>query len=42
MQSINDPTIGSNEIVRPTLVEVNLARLANNYKAIRDRVAPAR
>src|SRR4030067_3267640 len=42
MPSINDPTIVSNEIVRPTLVEVDLNRLANNFEAIRQHVAPAR
>jgi alanine racemase len=42
MPSINDPTISSNEIVRPTLVEVDLNRLANNFQAIRQHVAPAR
>jgi alanine racemase len=39
---INDPTISSNEIVRPTLVEVDLKRLANNFYAIRQHVAPAK
>ena len=42
MPSINDPTISSNDIVRPTLVEVDLNRLANNLKAIKAEVAPAR
>jgi len=42
MPSINDPTISSNEIARPTLVEVDLNRLANNFQAIRQQVAPAR
>src|SRR4030042_721176 len=42
MPSINDPTIGTNEIVRPTLVEVDLIRLAENFRAIRQHVAPAR
>ncbi len=42
MSPINDPTISSNEIVRPTLVEVDLTRLADNFKAIRQHVAPAR
>jgi alanine racemase len=42
MPSINDPTISSNEIVRPTLVEVDLNRLAQNFQAIRQHVAPAR
>jgi alanine racemase len=42
MPLINDPTISSNEIVRPTLVEVDLKRLANNFYAIRQHVAPAK
>ena len=42
MHTINDPTISSDEIVRPTLVEVDLHRLAGNFRAIRDHVAPAR
>lgn len=42
MPSINDPTISSNEIVRPTLVEVDLNRLANNFQSIRQHVAPAK
>ena len=42
MPSINDPTISSNDIVRPTLVEVDLNRLAENFNAIRQHVAPAR
>src|SRR5512135_3507170 len=42
MQSINYPTISSNEIVRPTLVEVDLNRLRQNFQAIRQKVAPAK
>jgi alanine racemase len=42
MAYINDPTISSNEIVRPTLVEVDLNRLAHNFQAIKQQVAPAR
>jgi alanine racemase len=42
MSSINDPTISSNDIVRPTLVEVDLNRLAKNFRAIRQQVAPAK
>ena len=38
---INRPTISTNDVVRPTLVEVNLGRLAKNYRAIQKRVAPA-
>ena len=39
--SVNHPTITSNGIVRPTHVEVNLARLTENYRIIEDAVAPA-
>jgi alanine racemase len=39
--AINQPTISSNGIVRPTYVEVNLARLTENYLAIQEAVAPA-
>src|SRR4030043_250621 len=42
MSSINDPTISSNDIVRPTLVEVDLGRLSANFHAIREHVAPAK
>jgi alanine racemase len=42
MSSINDPTISSNDIVRPTLVVVDLNRLAKNFMAIKAQVAPAR
>src|SRR4030043_1986440 len=42
MSSINDPTISSNDIVRPTLVEVDLTRLTDNFQAIRQHVAPAK
>jgi alanine racemase len=42
MPSINDPTISSNEIVRPTLVEVDLKRLTDNFQVIRQHVAPAK
>ncbi len=42
MPSINDPTISPNEVVRPTLVEVDLKRLTDNFHAIRQHVAPAR
>jgi alanine racemase len=42
MPSINDPTISSNDIVRPTLVEVDLNRLSENFRAIRRRVTPAK
>ncbi|MEA3441476.1 MAG: alanine racemase [Chloroflexota bacterium] len=39
---LNHPTISTNEIVRPTLVEVNLERLKQNYRTIRRKVDPAR
>ena len=42
MPSINDPTISSNDIVRPTLVEVDINRLSDNFRAIRQHVAPAK
>jgi len=38
---INEPTITSSGIVRPTHVEVNLTRLTQNYQAIERAVAPA-
>lgn len=38
---INQPTISSNGIVRPTYVEVDLDRLTHNYRAIENAVAPA-
>jgi alanine racemase len=42
MSTINLPTISTNEVVRPTLVVVNLDRLAENYQAIQQKVAPAK
>jgi alanine racemase len=39
---INAPTISPNEVVRPTLVEVDLQRLADNFNAIRSYVAPSK
>ncbi len=39
---INRPTITTSEVVRPTLVEVDLSRLRENYRAIQRKVAPAR
>lgn len=39
---INSPTIHTQDIVRPTLVEVNLTRLAENFAAIRNHVHPAK
>ena len=38
---INEPTITSTGIVRPTHVEISLARLTENYRAIERAVAPA-
>ncbi len=42
MNAIHSPTIATENILRPTRVEVNLGRLAENYKAIRAKVAPAK
>jgi alanine racemase len=42
MTDINHPTITNNGIIRPTLVEVDLTRLAENFRAIKEKVAPAR
>ena len=42
MANINHPTISNQGVVRPTLVEVDLRRLAVNYHAIQARVAPAK
>lgn len=42
MQPINAPTISTNGLVRPTLVEVDLTRLTENYHGIRSKVAPAK
>jgi alanine racemase len=42
MQSINYPTISSSDVVRPTLVEVSLDRLRDNFLAIRQQVKPAK
>jgi alanine racemase len=39
--SINNPTIAANGLVRPTHVEVDLARLSANYRSIQQAVAPA-
>ena len=38
---MNQPTISSNGVVRPTQVEVNLSRLTANYRAIETAVSPA-
>jgi alanine racemase len=42
MADINHPTITTNNVVRPTLVEVDLTRLTNNFHVIKARVAPAK
>ncbi len=42
MSVINEATITTNGVVRPTYVEVRLDRLTQNLAAIRRRVAPAR
>jgi len=42
MTEINYPTITTNGVLRPTLVEVDLARLTDNFHAIRQKVAPAK
>ncbi|HCB48543.1 MAG TPA: alanine racemase [Chloroflexi bacterium] len=39
--AINQPTITSNGVVRPTHVEVELTRLTENYRAIERAVTPA-
>ncbi len=41
MQAPNHPTISTSEALRPTHVEVNLARLTENYHAIREKVGSA-
>lgn len=42
MAAINQSTISSNGVVRPTQVEVNLKRITENFRAIQKKVAPAR
>ena len=42
MQSINHSTITTNGIIRPTYVEINLARLKQNFETIQAKVAPAK
>jgi len=42
MSLINQPTITTNGVVRPTLVEVNLDRLSGNLGAIRRQVQPSK
>lgn len=41
MDALQQLTISSNGVLRPTVVEVNLDRLTENYQAIRRHVAPA-
>ncbi|MCP4418028.1 MAG: hypothetical protein GY805_15505, partial [Chloroflexi bacterium] len=40
--TLNEPTISSNGVLRPTYIEVNLARLTQNYRTIEQAVAPAK
>jgi alanine racemase len=42
MFPINHPVITSNSMTRPTVVEVNLARLTANFQAIQTAVTPAK
>jgi len=42
MRSINQPTITANDVVRPTMVKVNLDRMSENLRAVRTQVAPAK
>src|SRR5512134_2754612 len=35
------PSLADDEVLRPTVVEVSLARLAENFRAIQAAVAPA-
>ena len=39
---LNEPTISSNGVVRPTAVTVNLSRITENYRAIGTAVSPAK
>lgn len=39
---LNEPTISSNGVVRPTAVTVNLSRLTANYLGVKTAVAPAK
>ena len=41
-QTLLHPTISTRGVVRPTQVEVDIGRLAENYRAIRNHVAPAK
>ncbi len=42
MQPINHSIITTSGVVRPTVVEVDLARLADNFRAVKKHVAPAK
>ena len=42
MTTINQPTITTENVIRPTLVEVDLDKLADNFRTIRQHVAPAK
>lgn len=42
MSTINEATITTNGVVRPTFVEVDLSRLTENLATIRSHVAPAK
>ena len=39
---LNEPTISSNGVVRPTAVTVNLSRITENYRAVETAVSPAK
>jgi alanine racemase len=39
---LNEPTISSNGVVRPTAVTVNLSRITANYRGIETAVSPAK
>ena len=41
-QPLNHPTISTDEVVRPTHVEVDLSRLSENFQSIRRHVSPAK
>ena len=41
MVPMNQPTVSSNGVLRPTQVEVNLTRLTQNFRAIETAVSPA-
>lgn len=39
---LNEPTISSNGVVRPTAVTVNLSRITENYRGVETAVSPAK